>query len=113
MSDNGYMPQAGDRVALPSGLVNTPVGDVTYVYIDGDEVEVPTRLLTLIERPAPPLPTEAGAVGTATVRGVPGVRVMRADAGSDHPWIGAREVGGWSWHADADLADFVPLGSES
>lgn len=53
-----------------------------------------------------PLPTTPGVTGTATVRGVPGVRVMRTESRA-RAWVSARLVDGW-WHADSDLADFEP-----
>ena len=70
-------------------------------------------------RPAPtpqsdqPLPTEPGTTGTATVRGVPGVRVMRTALNSEvHTWTSAVAVqhadGTTCFHKDSDVADFVP-----
>lgn len=66
-----------------------------------------------VTRPVSPLPDKPGAVGTATVRGVPGVRVMRMEdhAYAGQPWYSTRHIGRSNdlWHADSDLSDYVPL----
>lgn len=94
-----YEPQTGDLVSIRAKVIAT-LGDNGYG-------------LTLIDRPAPPLPTEPGTTGVATVRGVPGVRVMRTDHFVLTPWFSAWSVKygdarSQSWHADSDLADFTP-----
>jgi hypothetical protein len=65
-------------------------------------------------RPVSPLPDQPGAVGTATVRGVPGVAVFRTDDdnGPMH-WTSAVLVNGQRWFEDDDLADYVaaPVGA--
>lgn len=64
----------------------------------------------LLARPAPEIPV--GTTGTATVRGVEGVRVFRVPLepvwGGN--WISARPVGdgGEVNHDDSDVTDFVP-----
>lgn len=100
----------GDRVRLPAveAVVDAAVPG-GRVFIDGEWYNPDD--LTLIERPAPPLPTEPGTTGTATVRGVPGVRVMRTrqdESTGPRLWVSERYVGSYFWHADSDLADFVP-----
>lgn len=60
MSD--YEPRVGDRVSTTSGVVVDVTGDLARVYIDGHGVTVPTRSLTLLDRPAPSPQPEHPAV---------------------------------------------------
>jgi len=69
----------------------------------------------IVERAVPPEPeVEPGTAGTATVRGVEGVRVMRCVRGNPQGdrWVSAtviRDEAGnpWTYHLDTDLADFA------
>lgn len=92
-----YEPQTGDLVSIRAKVIAT-LGDNGYG-------------LTLIDRPAPPLPTEPGTTGTATVRGVPGMRVMLHDDdnyGARNHWGTPVPVCGYYGHADSDISDFTP-----
>ncbi len=62
-------------------------------------------ILIRLTREVDPLPTEPGSVGTATVRGVPGVRVMLDNEGF---WVTHVEVGSWYTHRPDDVANYVP-----
>lgn len=73
----------------------------------------PDAPITLIERPAPPLPTEPGTTGTATVRGVPGVRVMQVEPEPtyyyyEYRWVSVPAVHRMRWHRDEHITNFVP-----
>lgn len=65
-------------------------------------------------RPAPAPEWKPGTVGTATVRGVEGVTVVRTERGfTDQPWTSVHPVGGWWFHSDDEVADFVPDDAEA
>lgn len=70
---------------------------------DGAEWSMADGQWFLLGRPAP----EPGASGTATVKGVPGVRVVRNNCDVEHPWL-APAIAGDPWLADDDVTDFVP-----
>lgn len=108
--------QPGDRVSIEGTVKRTewtklgdnPGQSLLYVALDPDAnatlcVSPSWATLTLVSRPAPPLPTEPGTTGYATVRGVPGVRVMRG-----RYWFSAVLVSGNLVHCDDDLRDFIP-----
>lgn len=56
---------------------------------------------------------EPGTVGTATVRGVEGVRVVRTDRSPESDLTGVwftpveEQIGGW-WHPESEVTSFVP-----
>jgi hypothetical protein len=56
-----------------------------------------------------------GTVGTATVRGVEGVRVMRTDGtgGADYLWLSSAHIRGYRQHAATWVTDFVPDDAEA
>lgn len=63
-----------------------------------------------VTRPVASLPTLPGSVGTATVRGRTGVRVMLGGPEDPAlPWLSATRVIGSRWHAVKDITDYVPL----
>lgn len=104
----------GDRVAVEGTVdfAGKNVVDVVVGHPSGARqyITVAPDAPTLLARPAPALPTEPGTTGTATVRGVPGVRVMRLGG---QPWrlsfwVSVSPVAGASLHPDSDLADFIP-----
>lgn len=60
-----------------------------------------------------PLPTAPGTVGTATVRGIKGVRVHYINSGcagaTAHWWSPGKAIEGFDWHEPQHLTDFVEL----
>lgn len=108
----------GDHVALQGTFTSVPGPDEvtpTGVYVDSTDLhDVPFILSEptwVVTRPADPLPTASGSVGTATVRGVQGVRLVFCpdiDA-DDRPWLSMVQVDDRFWHAAADITDYVPL----
>ncbi|AJT42400.1 hypothetical protein [Psychromicrobium lacuslunae] len=71
----------------------------------------PDDELTLIDRPAPQLPTEPGSVIIAyEVRGVrneDGWRMMLT-SGEACPWISSQYVDGYPWHDPEHITDWLP-----
>lgn len=55
---------------------------------------------------------EPGTAGTATVRCVEGVRVMRTET-PHGAWFSSRSTGGFYHHPDAQVTDFVPDDAET
>ena len=112
-----HLPLAAcDRVAVEGTvwyLDRDGMPTVVFRTGRGGTVEVAAADVTLLDRPTPPLPTEPGTTGTATVRGVPGVSVFRVWATSDKAWVSAGWIKNNVWHSDSDLADFIadPSGS--
>jgi hypothetical protein len=55
---------------------------------------------------------QPGQVGTATVMGTPGVRVMRVQpddrATRVIPWMSDHTIGGWFGHAEEEVTNFIP-----
>lgn len=114
--------KAGDTVTLdhPDGthLPNRTVGSV-YAITIGRRQEYLNDLYaegyTLTDHQPAPEPEPAydvGTVGTATVRGVEGVRVMRSHrTGSvaSEFWLSDGEVGGYLQHQDDYVTDVRPL----
>ena len=105
----------GDRVSIEGTVWHRDHDgdDPTLVLYteSGGTFEVAAADVTLLDRPTPPLPTEPGTTGTATVRGVEGVRVMRTrqDGSTEmRLWVSEHRVGSYFWHDDSDLADFEP-----
>lgn len=95
---------------------DTISGAWSPVEVEGQSVVLGAGWLVdpVVTRPVVPLPTEPGSVGTATVRGVPGATVFRireADPAMHKAWVSADLVRGSRWHADVDLADYVPVRS--
>ena len=109
----------GDTVMLPFEVVHVDdgwfnakplgAGDRALAYT----VELSRHPEMTVSRPVSPLPDQPGAVGTATVRGVKGCRVVRMYAARERPegrkaWLSVSPTHLPSWCDDADIIDFTP-----
>jgi hypothetical protein len=96
-------------VVLPASWEHQDGRNWTVLYRTDEFLPIPG--VTVTRPAAPPLPSEPGNPGTATVRGVPGVTVMLSpsDDGDRQPWRSAVPVAGQMWHCPADITDYVPL----
>lgn len=104
----------GDEVILCSVITGMTIFSLA---IGGEGLDADEKLwisrdfagLT-IARPATPLPDMPGAVGTATVHGITGVRVMRSVNG-EPAWViaGFPDPSTPRFINSADLSDYVPL----
>lgn len=62
-----------------------------------------------ITRETKPLPIKPGSVGVATVRRVPGVRVVRVMGPDPLLWVSSVKCDGLLWHTSEDITDYEPL----
>jgi hypothetical protein len=103
----------GDWMTVHREIVRDDDGELC-ILVNHDRVGLGHFLpgfIATVTRQQNPLPTTPGAVGTATVRGVPGVRVMRLGDPdvSLRQWMSNQKVVGYWTHAEDDLADYEPL----
>jgi len=80
-------------------------GTGSWLTTEGGSLVVRSLDPTIHRKPRPVPTYEPGVTGTATVRGVEGVRVMKRD--EDGEWFSATRVAGFV-HQDADVTDFTP-----
>jgi hypothetical protein len=96
---------AGEVIADPHGSLW--LGPVMLVGEDGYTVTLTAH------QPAPKPEWKPGTTGTATVRGIGGVKVLRQryafhEDGCVDQWASDEHVDGALVHVDADVTDFVP-----
>lgn len=91
------LPTDAETLAYQAGRMAEQHGPATELTPHGDHLDV--------HRPAPVI--APGTAGTATVRGVADVRVMRNDHNGG-AWYSGCLVDEWRLHRDEFVTDFVP-----
>lgn len=83
-----------------------------HLTIWGRVYTIGRMLVVTDHHPAEP-EWKPGTVGTATVRGVEGVTVMRTDAKGRGPWFTPTYVDGFGAHPESEVTGFVPDDTEA
>jgi hypothetical protein len=115
--------KAGDTVTVHVKFENPEFRDFTItgevynamegagLYVGGWPLLDHTQVTLTDHQPAPKPEWKPGTTGTATIAGKPGVRVMRVDPDDRTtqvmPWASDHMIGGWFFHTDETVTDFV------
>jgi hypothetical protein len=129
MPDTPKAPEPGDTLLWKNSGIEVRVTELTpaavvFAWSNGAQGQLPWSEWFNYLQPAPKPEVKPGTTGTATVRGVKGIKVMRVtnEGGSDpHEmdpnWVSAdlvdqgHKVNGYDGtylHHDSDVTDFVP-----
>ncbi|MBT0772327.1 hypothetical protein KIH74_25505 [Kineosporia sp. J2-2] len=102
----------GDWITIRREILRDAGTGTLHVLINHDSVRLASIMpgfIATVTREIKPLPTAPGTVGTATVRGVKGVRVMLCVDGDFSFWMSQTAIRDLNSHKPEHITDFVEL----